>query len=255
MGIIDLTFGPGFLSDDRAARLANAEAVAARAISFAPNHPMAHLLSGVIKIFTNRGVQGIAECDRALVLDRNLADAHAWIGLGKYFIARAMDTEAHILEALRLSPRDIFAFRWMWIAGLARFHRHADAEAAAWMRRRSRQTPISPSGISFSARSWRSSAAPARRRPPRKRDWRSRQVLPSSASLRADRVTIRSTSPRACASVTGSAWPVCPKLNVTGRHDTDRDRSGSASRLPDRRTKAHRIVARENLRFISSPVS
>jgi len=146
VGIIDLTFGPGFLSDDRAARLANAEAVGVRAISLAPNHPMAHLLSGVIKIFTNRGVQGIAECERALVLDRNLADAHAWIGLGKYFIARAMDTEAHILEALRLSPRDIFAFRWMWIAGLAKFQRHADVEAAAWMRRSIEANPNQPIG-------------------------------------------------------------------------------------------------------------
>jgi len=81
-----------------------------------------------------------------LVLDRNLADAHGWIGLGKYFIARAMDTEAHILEALRLSPRDIFAFRWMWIAGLAKFQRYADAEAAAWMRQSIEANPNQPIG-------------------------------------------------------------------------------------------------------------
>jgi predicted Zn-dependent protease len=57
-----------------------------------------------------------------------------------------MDTEAHILEALRLSPRDIFAFRWMWIAGLAKFQRHADVEAASWMRRSIEANPNQPIG-------------------------------------------------------------------------------------------------------------
>ena len=135
MGTVDVTFGPGFLSDDREARLVSAEAAATKALSLAPNHAMAHLLLGVIQIFTRRASQGIAECERASALDRNLADAHAWIGLGKYYSGRAAETETHVREALRLSPRDIFAFRWMWILGLARFQLNADAEAAAWMRR------------------------------------------------------------------------------------------------------------------------
>jgi TolB-like protein/class 3 adenylate cyclase len=135
VAIVDVTFGPGFLADDRAARLASAEAAATKALSLDPSHAMAHLLLGVVKIFTNRGAQGIAECERALTLDRNLADAHAWIGIGKYSIGRGAETEAHIREALRLSPLDILAFRWMWILGLAKFQLNADAEAAAWMRR------------------------------------------------------------------------------------------------------------------------
>ena len=61
-------------------------------------------------IFTKRAAEGIAECEHALVLDRNLASAHAFIGLGKIFIGRAEETEAHIAEALRLSPRDTLAY-------------------------------------------------------------------------------------------------------------------------------------------------
>jgi TolB-like protein/class 3 adenylate cyclase len=135
MAIVDVTFGPGFLADDRASRHASAEAAATKALSLAPNHATAHVVLGVVKIFTNRGSQGIAECERGLALDRNLADAHAWIGIGKYSIGRAAETEAHIHEALRLSPRDIHAFRWMWILGLAKFQLNADAEAATWMSR------------------------------------------------------------------------------------------------------------------------
>jgi hypothetical protein len=47
-------------------------------------------------------MQGIAECEHALELDRNLAHAHATIGLGKIFIGRAEETEAHIAEACAL---------------------------------------------------------------------------------------------------------------------------------------------------------
>ena len=81
----------------------------------APLHARAHMFLGVIQMFTYRGAQGIAECERALALDRNLADAQGWIGLGEYFIGRPMETEAHIQEALRLSPRDAFVFRWMLV--------------------------------------------------------------------------------------------------------------------------------------------
>ena len=69
-------------------------------------------------MFTNRAAQGIAECERALALDRNLADAHAFIGLAKYLLGRGAETEAHINEALRLSPRDIVAYRWMTVCRL-----------------------------------------------------------------------------------------------------------------------------------------
>jgi hypothetical protein len=74
---------------------------------------------GIIQILTNRATQGVAECERALALDRNLAHAHAWIGLAKMFIGRATETETHVDEALRLSPRDTRSYIWLLIAGLA----------------------------------------------------------------------------------------------------------------------------------------
>ena len=58
-----------------------------------------------------------------------------WIGWAKYMLGRGAKTEAHVLEALRLSPRDTFAFRWMMYVGSAKLHINADAEAVAWLRR------------------------------------------------------------------------------------------------------------------------
>jgi len=95
---------------------------------------LAHLTLGIIQILTNRAIQGIAVCERALTLDRNLAHAHAWIGLAKMFIGRAMETETHVNEALRLSPRDTRSYIWLLIAGLAKLHLNADMEAVVWLR-------------------------------------------------------------------------------------------------------------------------
>jgi tetratricopeptide (TPR) repeat protein len=90
---------------------------------------------GLVEIFTKRGTEGIAKCEHALALDRNLAHAHNLIGLGKTFIGRAEETEAHAAEALRLSPRDTLAYLWMNVAGVAKLHLGSYEQAVAWLRR------------------------------------------------------------------------------------------------------------------------
>jgi tetratricopeptide (TPR) repeat protein len=56
-------------------------------------------------------------------------------GGGKIHIGRAEETEAHIGEALRLSPRDTLAFTWMGFAGFAKLHLGSYEQAVAWYRR------------------------------------------------------------------------------------------------------------------------
>jgi TolB-like protein/class 3 adenylate cyclase/Flp pilus assembly protein TadD len=128
------TSAGSFAIDDRAAQLALAEIALTKALSMAPRHALGHMALGAVQMFTNRAEQGIGECERALALDRNLADAHGCIGMGKYFVGRAEETEAHILEALRLSPRDVHAYRWMLFAGIAQGQLGADDEAVVWLR-------------------------------------------------------------------------------------------------------------------------
>jgi tetratricopeptide (TPR) repeat protein len=130
----DVMRGAEFLSD-RAQSLAAAETVATGILSLAPNHAFAHFVLGYVQIFTNRVTQGIAEAERALALDRNLAIAHAFIGVGKTFAGHAEENEAHVKEALRLSPRDSNAYHWMASVAAAKLNLGADAEAAQWARR------------------------------------------------------------------------------------------------------------------------
>jgi tetratricopeptide (TPR) repeat protein len=133
--LVDASIGAMLFSDDRTERFRSAEAASTKAISLAPDLAVAHFALGVVYIITNRAALGIAECEQALALDGNLADAHALVGLGKTYLGRPVETESHIQEALRLSPRDIFAFRWMTFVGAAKLLLGADTEAVEWLRR------------------------------------------------------------------------------------------------------------------------
>ena len=101
-----------FLADPLAA-FAAAETKLTKALSSVPDHARGHMYLGFVDILTKRAAEGIAECEHALELDRNLAQAHSFIGFGKVLIGRAEDTEAHI-------PRpcaSVRAIRWLTPAG------------------------------------------------------------------------------------------------------------------------------------------
>jgi tetratricopeptide (TPR) repeat protein len=132
---VDAACGALFVVDDPQARFAAAETNLLKALSLAPQHARAHMFLGSVQMSTNRLRQGISECERALALNRNLAEAHASIGIAKVLIGRGTETEAHIQEALRLSPRDDGVHRWMHYVGFAKLILGADSEAVVWLRR------------------------------------------------------------------------------------------------------------------------
>jgi TolB-like protein len=132
MATVDMVVGSTWMSDDRASRLAAAEAMLKQVLSLTPNHAWAHMILGYVRVSTNRVHQGVAGSKRALALDRNLAGAHALIGLAKYCTGQGAETEAHVNEAFRLSPRDIFAPYWGAIIGVSKLQISADDEALDW---------------------------------------------------------------------------------------------------------------------------
>jgi TolB-like protein/class 3 adenylate cyclase len=126
--------GNSYVTDSMVA-LAAAERKLTGALSSVPDHARGHMWLGLVDIMTRRAAQGIAKCEHALALDRNLAAAHSAVGFGKIFVGRAEEAEAHINEALRLSPRDTTAYVWMNMAGLAKLHLGGYEQAVAWCRR------------------------------------------------------------------------------------------------------------------------
>jgi TolB-like protein/class 3 adenylate cyclase/tetratricopeptide (TPR) repeat protein len=132
---VDTAVAASFTTDDGPARLAAAEAMVNKALSIRPNRTSAHLARGWVQIFTNRAAQGIREFEHALALESNRANAHAALGFAKFYMGRAAETEGHILEALRLSPRDVEAYQWTCYVGVAKLQLGSDVEAVSWLRR------------------------------------------------------------------------------------------------------------------------
>jgi TolB-like protein len=134
VAIINLFYG-GHLNEDRATLAAITEETAAKALTLVPNHVLAHYVMGRLYIHTDRVAEGIAKCEHAVSLDRNFAHAHGAIGIGKILLGRAEETEAHIQQAFRISPRDAFAFVWRLQAGVAMLCLGQNQEAADYMQK------------------------------------------------------------------------------------------------------------------------
>jgi TolB-like protein len=132
---IDLFSATNYLSNNRVELFRSAEARLGKVLKLSSNNANAHCALGVLRMYTNRATQGIAECERALAIDRNLAAAHAWIGTAKFLAGHNEETEGHVLEALRISPRDVRASSWMLFVGTAEFGAGREDEAVVWLNR------------------------------------------------------------------------------------------------------------------------
>jgi len=107
-----------YASDDRAGQIRAAEAAATKALALAPDNANAHVTYGTVLYAMCAPEHALREFKLAIGLDGNLAIAHAYLGLMKFFLGRAGETRAHVEEAIRLSPRDPLLFRWHFFIGL-----------------------------------------------------------------------------------------------------------------------------------------
>jgi tetratricopeptide (TPR) repeat protein len=119
-GYVDLAHAMYWLTDDRLSSLRSAEADFVKALRLRPDDARAHTHFGWVCVVTERVDRGVSECERALAIDRTCVAAHGHIGGAKYILGRNDETEAHIREALRLSPRDRNVGSWFQIVGFAK---------------------------------------------------------------------------------------------------------------------------------------
>ena len=135
VGHAGFVLSANYMADDRSSDAAASEAGLAKALSLAPNHARAHCLMGALLCETNRAQRGIEELEHALAIDPNFAIARAFLGLAQRYIGRAEETEAQVLEALRLSPRDRFRYHWLFYVGAAKANLGEWAQALPWLRK------------------------------------------------------------------------------------------------------------------------
>jgi TolB-like protein len=106
-------------SDDRAGQIRTADAAATKALALVPDSPDAHVTYGTVLFAMRTPERALREFELAVSLDGNLATAHGYIGLMKFFLGRAHETRGHVTEAMRLSPRDPLLFHWHFLIGVA----------------------------------------------------------------------------------------------------------------------------------------
>ena len=124
-----------YYAPDPRAAIASADAKLLRALYLRPNHARARLGRGFLCTMSNRVVEGMAECEHALAINRNLAAAHAVLGLAKTFLGRPEETESYVQQALRLSPRDSQSYFWLTYVAVSKNHLGLWEQAVDWSRR------------------------------------------------------------------------------------------------------------------------
>jgi tetratricopeptide (TPR) repeat protein len=135
LGQVDFVVSANFMAEDPSSVAAAAEATMTKVLALAPHYARAHYVMGSLLCESNRAERGIEELEHALAIDPNLAAARAQMGLAQRYIGRAEETEAHIVEALRLSPRDRLRYFWLSYVGAAKANLGEWAQALPWLRK------------------------------------------------------------------------------------------------------------------------
>jgi TolB-like protein/Flp pilus assembly protein TadD len=108
-----------YMSHNRSEQTRIAEAAALQAVSLAPGSATVRCSHGTVLWAMGLPDRALREFELAITIDRNLALAHAYAGWMKFYLARFGETESHVAEALRLSPRDPLLFQWRFFVGSA----------------------------------------------------------------------------------------------------------------------------------------
>ena len=118
-----------YASDCLEEQISAAEKAIDKALKLAPHNPRAHFSRAEVWGARRAPEQALRELEIALQLDRNYANAHAFAGIAKVFLGRAEETEAHVREAMRLSPRDPMLALWHLFVGGAHLHLNSIEQA------------------------------------------------------------------------------------------------------------------------------
>jgi DNA-binding winged helix-turn-helix (wHTH) protein/TolB-like protein len=115
------------------ALLGEAEPKISRAAKLAPTDPGVHVLRCAYLRAVNNDAEAIAECERAVGLQRNYPLAHGELGRAVIETGDTGRAVRHLQEALRLSPDDRYAPAWSYWAGMAEAHAGNYEKALAWL--------------------------------------------------------------------------------------------------------------------------
>jgi adenylate cyclase len=122
-------------STDPRADLKRADELASRAIAVDANNPLGHHAKGNVLRVERRFDDAIAEFERALALDPNLAEAYGALGHTQFDIGQYQKAIEFFDKAIRLSPQNQQLAFWYGGKGGAYFGQQNYDQAIEWARR------------------------------------------------------------------------------------------------------------------------
>jgi len=112
--------------------LQRADGLVARALAVSPNSAWAHYVKGQVLRAQSRFEDAGIEYETAVAFDRNLANAHAWLGQCKLHIGSVDEVIPPTEYAIRLSPRDRNLAPWYAQIGAVHLLKARTDEAVRW---------------------------------------------------------------------------------------------------------------------------
>jgi len=121
-----------FWSDAPDVDLQDADQLIARALAVSPNSAWAHYAKGQVLRAQSQYEDAAIEYETAITLDRNLANAYAWLGRCKLAIGSVDEVIPLVEYAIRLSPHDRNLASWYWQIGAVHLLKARADEAVRW---------------------------------------------------------------------------------------------------------------------------
>jgi TolB-like protein len=121
-----------FPSDEPEVDLQRADEVITRALAASPNSAWAHFVKGQVLRAQLQYEDAAIEYETAIALDRNFANAYAWLGRCKLAIGSVDEVIPFAGYAIRLSPHDRNLAAWCWQVGAVYLLKARIDEALPW---------------------------------------------------------------------------------------------------------------------------
>jgi tetratricopeptide (TPR) repeat protein len=105
----------------------------AQALAVSPNSAWAHYVKGQVLRAQLQYEDAAIEYERAIALDRNLANAYAWLGSCKLYTGLVDEVIPPVEYAIRLSPHDFNMADFYWLIGVVHLLKARTDEAVRWL--------------------------------------------------------------------------------------------------------------------------
>jgi adenylate cyclase len=123
------------LSTNVSADVERADALITRALARSPDNVWAHHVKGQVRRAQYRHEEAIPEYETVIALDRNFADAYAYLGWCKLVTGALDDVMSLEQRAIRLSPRDPVIASWYFDLGALHLLQSRVDDAIIWFER------------------------------------------------------------------------------------------------------------------------